>query len=83
MIETASGLLQRLNAEMSEIREKQRNVECEKKKLIEKRLGEVAIPTKKARVCASLPKQASKKKSKTKSNLRTCLLYTSPSPRDA
>ena len=28
MIETASGLSQRLNAEMSEIREKQRNVEC-------------------------------------------------------
>ena len=38
MIETASGLSQRLNAEMSEIREKQRIVECEKRKLIEKKI---------------------------------------------
>ena len=51
MIETASGLSQKLNAEMSEIREKQRNVKCQKRKLIEKRLGEVPVPTKKARVC--------------------------------
>ena len=33
MIETASGLSQKLNAEISEIREKQRNVECQKRKL--------------------------------------------------
>lgn len=69
MIETASGLSQKLNAEISEIREKQRNVECQKRKLIEKSLGEV--PMKKARVCASVPKQASKKKSKKKSNVKT------------
>ena len=71
MIETASGLSQKLNAEMSEIREKQRNVKCEKRKLIEKSLGEVPVPTKKARVCASVPKQASKKKSTKKSNVKT------------
>jgi len=69
MIETASGLAQKLNAEISEIREKQRNVECQKRKLIEKSLGEV--PMKKARVCASVPKQASKKKRKKKSNVKT------------
>ena len=56
-------------AEIYEIREKQRNVECQKRKLIEKSLGEV--PMKKARVCASVPKQASKKKSKKKSNVKT------------
>ena len=71
MIETASGLSQKLNAGMSEIREKQRNVECQKRKLIEKSLGEVPIPTKKARVCASVPKQAAEKKSKKKSNVKT------------
>ena len=73
MIETASGLSQKLNAEISEIREKQRNVECRKWKLIEKSLGEVPVPTKKARVCALLPKQASKKKSKKKSNVKTTI----------
>ena len=56
---------------MSEIREKQRNIECQKRKLIEKSLGEVPVPTKKARVCASVPKQTSKKKSKKKSNVKT------------
>lgn len=71
MIETASGLSQNLDAEMSEIREKQRNVESQKRKLIEKSLGEVPVPTKKARVCASEPKKASKKKSKKKSNVQT------------
>ena len=71
MIETASGLSQKLNAEMSEIREKQRNVECEKRKLIEKSLGEDPVPMTKARVYASVPKQASKKKSKKKSNVKT------------
>ena len=71
MIETASGLSQKLNAEMSEIKEKQTNVECQKWKLIEKSLGEVPVPTKKAKVCASVPKQASKKKSKKKSNVKT------------
>lgn len=40
-----------------------------KRKLIEKRL-EVPVPMKKARVCASVPKQASKK-SKKKSNVKT------------
>ena len=34
-----------------EIREKQRNVECRKRKLTEKSSGEVPVPTKKARVC--------------------------------
>ena len=71
MIETASGLSQKLNAEIYKIREKQRNVECQKRKLIEKSLGEVPVPTKKARVCASVPKQASKKKSKKNSNVKT------------
>ena len=71
MIETASGLSQNLDAEMSEIREKQRNVESQKRKLIDKSLGEVPVPTKKARVCASEPKKASKKKSKKKSNVQT------------
>ena len=56
---------------MSEIREKQRNVECQKLKPIEKSLGEVPVPTKKARVRVSVPKQASKKKSKKKSNAKT------------
>ena len=55
----------------SEVREKQRNIECQKRKLIEKSLGEVPVPTKKARVCASVPKQTSKKKSKKKSNVKT------------
>ena len=57
----------------SEVREKQRNVECQKRKLIEKRslLGEILVPTKKARVCASVPKEASKEKSKKKSNVKT------------
>ena len=71
MIETASGLSQKLKSEMSEIREKQRNVKCQKRKLNEKSLGEIPVPTKKARVCASVPKQASKKKSKKKSNVKT------------
>ena len=71
MIETASGLSHNLDAEMSEIREKQRNVESQKRNLIEKSLGEVPVPTKKARVCASEPKKASKKKSKKKSNVQT------------
>lgn len=69
LIETASGLSQKLNAEMSEIREKKRKVECQKRKLTGKSLGEVPVPTKKARVCASVPTQASKKKSKKKSNV--------------
>ena len=56
---------------MSKIREKQRNVECQKRKLTEKSLGEVPVPMKKARVCASVPKQASKKKTKKKSNFKT------------
>ena len=68
-IEAASGLSQKLNEEMSEIREKQRIVECQKRKLIEKSLGEVLVPTKKARVCATLSEQASKKKSKKKFNV--------------
>ena len=56
----------------SEVREKQRNVECQKRKLIEKSLlGEISVPTKKTRACASVPKEASKKKSKKKSNVRT------------
>ena len=71
MMETASGLSQKLNAEMSEIREKQKNVECQRRKLIEKSLGEVPFSTKKARVCASVTKQASKKKSRKKSNVKT------------
>ena len=58
MIETASGLSHKLSAEMSEMREKQRNVGCQKRKLIEKSLGEVPVRTKKARACASVRKQA-------------------------
>jgi len=65
-IEAASGLSQKLNEEMSEIREKQKNVECQKRKLIEKSLREVPVPTKKGRVCATVSEQASKKKSKKK-----------------
>ena len=34
MMETASGLSQKLNAEISEITEKQGNVECQKWRLI-------------------------------------------------
>ena len=59
MIEAFSGLSQKLNAEMSEIREKQRNVEREKRKLIEKSLGEVPVPKNKASLCASVRKHAS------------------------
>ena len=64
MIETATGLSQKLNVEISEMREKQRSVECQKRKLIEKSLGEVSVPTKQPRLCALLPKQAAKKKNK-------------------
>jgi len=56
---------------MSEIRERQRNVECQKRKVIEKSLGEVPVPTKKVRVCATVSEQASKKKSKEKFNVTT------------
>ena len=55
MIETATGLSQKLNAELSELRERQKGVECEKRKLIEKSLGEVPLPTKMSRLTASLP----------------------------
>ena len=63
MIETATELSQKLNADISYIREKQRNVECQKRKLIEKSLG--AIPSKQPRLSASLTKPASKKKKST------------------
>ena len=43
MIETATGLSQKLNTELSELREKQKGVECQKRKLIEKSLGEVPV----------------------------------------
>ena len=69
MIETATGLSQKLNAEISEITENQRSVECQKWKLIENSLGEVPVPTKQLRLCASLPKEAAKKNKK-KSNIR-------------
>ena len=62
MIETATELSQKLNADISDIREKQRNVACQKRKLIEKSLG--AIPSKQPRLSASLTKPASKKKKK-------------------
>ena len=54
MIETATELSQKLNADISDIREKQRNVECQKRKLIEKSL--VAIPSEQPRLSASLTK---------------------------
>ena len=54
MIETATGLSQRLNAELSELRERQKGVECKKRRLIEKSL-EVPLPTKMSRLTASLP----------------------------
>ena len=44
MIETATGLSWKLNVEISEIREKQRSVVCQKRKLIEEILGEFAVP---------------------------------------
>ena len=40
---------------------KQKGVECQKQKLIEKSLGEVPLPTKMPSLIASLPKQAIKK----------------------
>ena len=69
MIETATELSQKLNADISRIREKQRNVECQKRKLIEKSLG--AIPSKQPRLSASLTKPASKKKSTGKKKTTT------------
>ena len=69
MIETATELSQKLNADISDIREKQRNVECQKRKLIEKSL--VAIPSKQPRLSASLTKPASKKKSTGKKKTTT------------
>ena len=42
-IETATGLSQRLNTELSELREKQKGVEYQKRKLIEKNVGEVPV----------------------------------------
>ena len=62
MIETATGLSQNLNTELSELREKQKGVECQKRKLIEKSLGEVPVLRKKLN--ASLPKQAAKQNKK-------------------
>ena len=69
MIETATELSQKLNADISDIREKQRNVECQKRKLIEKSLG--AIPSKQPRLSASLTKPASKKKKKSTGKKKT------------
>ena len=71
MKETATGLSRKLNAEITEIREKQRKVECQKRKLSGKSLGDVPVPTKEPRLCASVPKHAAKKKSKKKSNVKT------------
>ena len=69
MIETATELSQKLNADISDIREKQRNVECQKRKLTEKSLG--AIPSKQPRLSASLTKPASKKKKKSTGKKKT------------
>ena len=69
MIETATELSQKLNADISDIREKQRNVECQKRKLIEKSLG--AIPSKQPQLSASLTKPASKKKRKSTGKKKT------------
>ena len=69
MIETATELSQKLNADISDIREKQRNVECQKRKLIEKSLG--AIPSKQPRFSASLTRPASKKKKKSTGKKKT------------
>ena len=74
MIETATGLSQKLNTELTELREKQKGVECQKRKLIEKSFGEVPLPTKKLRLNASLPKQAAKQNKK--SNIRNTATTT-------
>ena len=47
MIETATGLSWKLNTELSELREKQKGVECQKRKLTEKSLGEIPLLKKK------------------------------------
>ena len=69
MIETATELSQKLNANISDIGEKQRNVECQKRKLIEKSLG--AIPSKQPRLSASLTKPVSKNKKKSTGKKKT------------
>ena len=69
MIETATELSQKLNTDISDIREKQRIVECQKRKLIEKSLG--AIPSKQPQLSASLTKPASKKKKKSTGKKKT------------
>ena len=74
MIETATGLSQKLNTELTELREKQKGVECQKRKLIEKSFEEVPLPTKKLRLNASLPKQAAKQNKK--SNIRNTATTT-------
>ena len=74
MIETATGLSWKLNTESSELRQKQESVECQKRKLIEKSLGEIPLLKKKRRLNASLPKQAAKKKRK--SNIRNSTTTT-------
>ena len=43
MIETATGLSWKLNTESSELKQKQESVECQKRKLIEKSLGEIPL----------------------------------------
>ena len=74
IIETATGLSWKLNTELSELREKQKGVECQKRKLIKTSLREIQLFTKKRRLNASLPKQAAKKKKK--SNIRNSTTTT-------
>ena len=73
-IETATGLSQRLNTELSELREKQKGVEYQNRKLIEKKRRRSSSPTKKLRLNATLPKQAAKQNKK--SNIRNTATTT-------
>ena len=61
MIETATELSQKLNTEISDIRDSQRSVENRKRKLIEKSLGGSCF-SKQPRLSASLTKPTSRKK---------------------
>ena len=69
MIETTTGLSQKLNTELPWAEREAERCQVSERKLIEKLLGEVPLPTKMPRSIASLPKQAAKKKKK-KSNIR-------------
>ena len=75
MIETATELSQKLNTELSEVREKQEGVECQKRKLIEKKLRRNSTSYEKAKIECLATKAGSKKKKK-KSNTRNTTATT-------